>query len=95
MKYLFLSLVLLGSVPATACQFDTDCSVGSQCIKQGYSLNGVCMGGLNPGNNNDRKPVYNQLNPRDKTGNTCSFDTDCGIGLTCHKSGYSIKGTCY
>lgn len=89
-----VTLGLLLSTPLLACQFDTDCFPGSTCVKSGWSLYGICAGGLNPGNNNDNQPVYNQLNPWKKTGNTCQFDIDCGIGSECLKSGYSIYGVC-
>lgn len=58
--FLAMALMLLGSY-AVACQFNTDCNVGSTCLKQGNSLYGACVGGLNPGNSNDRKPSYNPL----------------------------------
>ena len=109
---LIVALLLLFNVEAMACQFDTDCSIGSQCIKKGFSLYGVCLGGQSPGNSNDRKPVYDSLDlnrgfgngsdgdARNKPdddgtyGDTCSFDTDCGIGGRCAKSPGSLSGAC-
>ena len=41
-----------------ACQFDTDCEPGSKCLKASGSIYGVCVGGISPGNRNDRQPVY-------------------------------------
>jgi len=89
-----LTVFLLGTPgDATACQFDTDCQVGSKCIKPSGSINGWCVGGLNPGNANDRKPARDPLDITGKKGNTCSFDTDCGPGGECVK-GNGIYGTC-
>lgn len=108
----FLSSVL-ASNGATACSFDTDCSVGSKCLKKSGALNGVCVGGMNPGNRYDREPVYNSLDlnrgsrrsgstgdargrqDSDGTyGDTCSFDTDCGVGSNCVKQSGQLYGTC-
>lgn len=77
-----------------ACSFDTDCSPGSKCSKAPGSIYGVCIGGISPGNKNDRQPVYDPLDPNRTTGNTCSFDTDCGPGSKCVKSIGSIDGAC-
>ncbi len=82
------------SCPAYACQFDTDCSPGSVCLKSSGSIYGVCAGGISPGNSNDRTPVRNTLDINGTYGNTCQFDTDCGPGGSCAKSSSSIYGTC-
>jgi len=93
------ALVLFGTIllvpyEALACQFDTDCQVGSKCLKASGQINGMCVGGLQPGNDHDRKPVYDPHDPNRTVGNTCSFDTDCGPGSKCLKSPGSISGTC-
>lgn len=86
--------VLFLTDPAPACQFDTDCKPGSMCLKSGGQIYGMCVGGLQPGNANDRKPVRDPLDPNRTTGNTCQFDTHCGPGSRCIKSSGSIYGTC-
>jgi hypothetical protein len=60
---------------AFACQFDTDCGVGSRCLKAAGQIYGICAGGMNPGNNSDRSPVYSPLDPNRTVGNTCDFNT--------------------
>jgi len=77
-----------------ACSFNTDCEVGSRCAKASGALYGVCVGGLFPGNRNDREPVYDPLDPNRTTGNTCSFNTDCGPGSRCVKARYALEGVC-
>ena len=77
-----------------ACQFNTDCNPGSICLKSSGSIYGVCVGGISPGNKNDRVPVYNPLDPNRTYGNTCQFNVDCGPGSVCLKGSGSIYGTC-
>lgn len=92
---ILVAFVLIGfSKISLACSFDTDCNIGSKCMKSSGSLYGYCMGGLNPGNQNDRRPARNPLDMTGKQGNTCSFNTDCGIGGKCVKGSGSIYGTC-
>ena len=88
-------VAFLMAVPSTgfACQFDTDCAVGSKCSKPKGSINSWCVGGLNPGNANDKKPARDPLDITGKNGDTCSFDVDCGPGGSCVKGG-GIYGTC-
>lgn len=79
---------------AFACSFDTDCQPGSRCVKSPGAIYGVCVGGISPGNRNDRVPVYDPLDLNGTYGNTCSFDTDCGPGSVCVKPQGGIYGTC-
>lgn len=80
--------------------FDTDCAPGSSCVKSG-GIEGVCMGGIFPGNDNDsgergRKRSRSSQDYDDTwgtKGDTCSFSSDCGPGWVCVK-GSGIYGTC-
>lgn len=71
-------LLMMGSYSAYACQFDTDCNVGSKCVKQGANLYGSCVGGLSPGNANDRKPIYDPLDLNRGWGNKSTGDARHG-----------------
>jgi hypothetical protein len=94
MRILIAVMLAIGSGNALACSFDTDCSPGSRCLKSSGSLYGVCAGGISPGNANDNRPVYSPLDIDRTIGNTCSFDTDCGVSNRCLKSSGSISGVC-
>lgn len=92
LKTLFIAALVLPTA-VLACSFDTDCNPGSRCAKASGSIYGVCVGGISPGNSNDRQPVYAPLDTNRTYGNTCSFNTDCGPGSVCVKQG-GIDGVC-
>lgn len=96
MRLLKSLLILATFLPglASACSFDTDCNPGSRCLKSQGAIYGVCIGGISPGNKNDRQPVEAPLDPNRTYGNTCSFDTDCGPGSKCAKQSGSVEGVC-
>ena len=106
------ALLAITATPAVACSFNTDCEVGSQCLKRPGQLEGICAGGLFPGKPVERENSYDRMqqqaeqyrrqqqrrqstNPYDLNGtegNRCSFNTDCGPGSSCLKSG--LYGVC-
>jgi len=88
MKVAASIILILPLTYAFSCQFNTDCEVGSKCVKNG-GLYGYCMGGMNPGNSYDNQPA---TDIRGGGGYTCSFNTDCDVGYRCAKSG--IQGVC-
>lgn len=92
---IFPAVIILNTISmiAFSCEFDTDCEPGSRCVKAPGSIEGVCLGGISPGNRNGRRPVYSPLDPNRTYGDTCSFDTDCGPGSVCVKNG-GIDGVC-
>ena len=94
LKILVAAVAVLIPSVSFACSFDTDCDPGSKCAKASGSIYGVCVGGISPGNRNDREPVYSPLDTNGTYGNTCSFDTDCGPGSRCVKGRGSIEGAC-
>src|SRR5712691_4919718 len=91
---IIVTALLFSGMSAFACSFDTDCEVGSKCLKRAGALYGICAGGLFPGNRNDQVPVHDPLDLDRSVGNTCSFDVDCGVSNKCLKSVGSIEGVC-
>jgi hypothetical protein len=98
-RFILVGAILFASLMAPtkhagACQFDTDCQPGSNCIKSIGQIYGICVGGSLPGNRYDSVPVFAPLDLNRSYGNTCQFDVDCGPGSKCVKSSGSINGTC-
>jgi predicted small secreted protein len=94
MKSIFLAaLIALFATPALACQFNTDCGIGSKCIKEAGKREGICMGGMNPGNSNDRNPYSNPMRPDSSVGNTCQYNSDCNVREKCVKE-RGLNGVC-
>jgi hypothetical protein len=93
-RWLTVVVAVVAWGTAGACQFDTDCQVGSKCLKQSGQLYGMCVGGMQPGNNFDQRPVRDPLDINHSAGNTCQFDPDCGPGSKCMKTSGQLYGTC-
>ena len=91
---LIIIFSLLFSINSFACMFNTDCAIGSTCLKASGALYGICVGGMFPGNDNDNQPVYDPFDLDGTYGNTCSFDLDCGISNKCVKGQGQLYGTC-
>lgn len=87
-----LFILAFGSI-AQACRTDLDCALGSRCLTPEFEIDGVCVGGMNPGNDNDRLPFRDPMDITGKIGSTCRFDIDCGADNICYKEG-SIDGVC-
>src|SRR5271169_4678915 len=85
--------LILSSMCAMACSFDTDCSPGSKCEKPSGRVIGFCTGGQFPGNRYDQKPYHDPLDPNRTAGNTCSFNIECGPGNHC-QMGLGTYGVC-
>lgn len=93
-RALFLMVFLTPAV-SFACINDTDCAVGSRCIKPSTgSFYGLCAGGNSPGNSNDQSPVSDVQDPVGTYGNTCVVNTDCSSVQMCLKEGGNREGVC-
>lgn len=96
----FLILAALVTIPTAAvpCDFNTDCNVGSKCVKERIGTPGICVGGLEPGRPKDQPPprdFMRDLRDLNRTkGEQCSFNVDCGIGAMCLKESGKLYGVC-
>lgn len=98
MKFIKVLFVAAFLAPAMsfACIIDHDCAIGSKCVKSPGASYGICAGGFNPGNANDKSPVSadRSRDPMNTYGNTCSIDPDCGPDQKCLKEGGQREGVC-
>jgi hypothetical protein len=91
---LFVTAAVLGTSSAWGCITPSDCAVGSRCLKKDGGIYGVCVGGLHPGNENDRRPVAKPFDADKTFGNTCSYDMDCGLKNRCLRRPGKMQGIC-
>jgi len=82
---LAVAILVLFPAAALACQDDSDCETGSTCQKPVRGFFGWCVGGPNPGNQNDQMPIRDPLDSTGRKGDTCQFDLGCGWGGVCVK----------
>lgn len=87
------SALVLSSIQALACSFDTDCSPGSKCVRPSGQVIGMCTGGQFPGNRYDKSPYRDPFDPNRTVGKTCSFNIECGPGNHC-QMGLGTYGVC-
>ena len=92
LRFLLFSIVVCNS--ALACELNTDCAIGSQCVKESGELEGICVAGMDPGNRNDSRPYHDDLDLSGSVGNTCQLNTDCGVGAMCLKEAGQLDGVC-
>lgn len=101
MRALLFAAAILAATPALACGFNTDCNVGSKCVKRSGALYEVCVGGMFPGRPESQEEQ--QQKNRDpyrwstskRNGEQCSFTTDCEVGSVCLKEAGRLYGVCF
>ena len=94
MRTLLVMLLFITPATAFACVTFSDCEIGSKCVKRDGSLYGICRGGRSPGNAHDKHPFYAPMDPNGTYGDTCTFNSDCGINSKCVKRRAASIGTC-
>lgn len=87
--------LLLFSTSSIACRTDTDCTVGSQCLKDRGQLRGRCSQGMEQANDYKRNTYRDPSDIFGEAGDACTLDVDCGAGKYCAKEKDKIKGICY
>ena len=83
-------LLLVASLPAVACESNTDCDPGSRCTREPGQMSGVCISALN--NRPDSASPFDKL--KAPTGKTCQSDVQCGFGSSCNKKSGQVFGVC-
>lgn len=96
LKVLMALVLVTGAmqpIASHACETNFDCELGSRCVRESGQMIGACLGGMNPGNSNDRRPGRISSGTTDNIGKTCSTNFDCDLGARCVKSG-GMEGVC-
>ena len=93
MKLVFITLVLVSQY-SMACLNTADCTGGARCVKEDGELYGECTGGFAPGRSNDSGQNETTYHKNTNTGNTCSYDYECGAGGRCRKGSSALYGVC-
>ena len=89
-----MAVITVSSTFSGACSFDYDCRGGSKCLRARGALEGVCAGGVRPGNLNDDRPASRISDPNGTLGDTCTLDVECGPGSGCVKATGGVQGVC-
>lgn len=93
MKKLILTFFLLTPTIGLTCESNFDCEIGSKCVKEKPLEPGYCVGGMNPGNQNDRNPPRQDPYEK-KKGSVCYYNADCDFGQKCLKESGKMYGVC-
>jgi len=90
-----ISLILLLSIDAVACQGDRDCPAASRCVRTTFGQSeGVCERGVAPIEGEGRPRVGESGAPKGTEGKPCEFTEDCAPGLVCAAQSNSSLRLC-
>jgi hypothetical protein len=92
-KWLIVVLAL-ASAPAFACQFDSDCNVGWQCLKQLGQTEGTCTSNRAGGHADDAGLSRDPTDPARSAQHSCDVDLDCGAMGKCLRAQGRASGVC-
>jgi hypothetical protein len=92
-RRLLVMLLVSWPIAGLACNSDSDCKQGSNCLKASASVAGICLEGISPTNQGAKDPGDTPQDPSGANGKTCTFDTDCGSGSRCVKNS-TFEGAC-
>ena len=91
---LVVALALVAPRVAFACERIRDCAAGSRCILYEGLTYGICLGGPNPGNENDVSPRVPPFDSYGLYGTPCTSDADCQPAGQCRRTQGRSDGVC-
>jgi hypothetical protein len=96
MRSFIFAVLLLSTAASYACRNDLDCGFGNKCVKPAgdFSLQGTCVTQVNQFGAPDPARFAQPISGTTTTIESCSFDTDCGLGAHCMKRVGQIYGMC-